>query len=256
MSTSIKEFRREEDLIINARDGIFTTYTELSYNKLQEMKSLEDYYEIGNNETMAQYGMDVYEKANINTSTLLTRSESLMTQLKSSYNIMDKNLDAGFRKEFNENQPKKHEFIAFQDQQNGHKESFKGQIHNFLNKSKFATDKLRKMTAFTNNNRKKNTQAPQAKPKQENHYDVLGIGRDATLEQIKKAYRKEALIWHPDKNSDPSAEDRFKKINAAHECLEDSDQRKAYDQKLSPFYSNAKHSNHPFGANNYGAPSR
>ena len=49
-------------------------------------------------------------------------------------------------------------------------------------------------------------------------YEVIGVSRDATADEIKKAYRKLALVNHPDKGGDP---DKFKEIQAAYEILED-----------------------------------
>ena len=62
------------------------------------------------------------------------------------------------------------------------------------------------------------------------YYDVLGIEKGANDAQIKKAYRKLALKLHPDKNTAPSAEQAFKIISAANDCLSDGDKRRIYDQ--------------------------
>lgn len=62
-----------------------------------------------------------------------------------------------------------------------------------------------------------------------NFYEVLGISKDATEDQIKKAYRKLSLQFHPDRNTDPSAGARFREINEAHETLSDPMRRAEYD---------------------------
>jgi molecular chaperone DnaJ len=63
------------------------------------------------------------------------------------------------------------------------------------------------------------------------YYEVLGLNRDATEEDIKKAYRKHAMKWHPDRNPDnPKAEEHFKEAKEAYEVLADGNKRAAYDQ--------------------------
>ena len=63
------------------------------------------------------------------------------------------------------------------------------------------------------------------------YYDVLGCGKDAQEAELKKAYRRLAMKYHPDRNQDnPAAEDQFKEAKEAYEILSDSDKRAAYDR--------------------------
>ena len=65
-----------------------------------------------------------------------------------------------------------------------------------------------------------------------NHYDVLGVSKDAGDMEIKKAYRGLSLKYHPDRNSTEEAKDMIQKINEAYEILSDKNKRKQYDMEL------------------------
>ncbi|MDR0749884.1 MAG: DnaJ domain-containing protein, partial [Tannerellaceae bacterium] len=63
------------------------------------------------------------------------------------------------------------------------------------------------------------------------YYEVLGVGKSATAEEIKKAYRKKAIEYHPDKNpGNKEAEEKFKEAAEAYDVLSDPQKRQRYDQ--------------------------
>jgi molecular chaperone DnaJ len=62
------------------------------------------------------------------------------------------------------------------------------------------------------------------------YYKILGVAKSADEKELKKAYRKLALKYHPDKNPSPEALEKFKEINEAYDCLSDSAKRQEYDR--------------------------
>lgn len=64
----------------------------------------------------------------------------------------------------------------------------------------------------------------------QDHYAVLGLASDASGEEIKRAYRRKALQYHPDRNAAAEATDRFRAVQEAYETLSDGSRRQAYDE--------------------------
>lgn len=80
------------------------------------------------------------------------------------------------------------------------------------------------------------------------YYDVLGISRNASAEEVKKAYRKNAIKFHPDKNpGDKAAEEKFKEAAEAYEVLSSPEKKQRYDQ-----YGHAANASSPNGGGGYG----
>ena len=78
------------------------------------------------------------------------------------------------------------------------------------------------------------------------YYKVLGVEKNASTEDIKKAYRKLAMKYHPDKNpGNKQAEEKFKEINEANEVLSDPEKRARYDQLSNSYYSWQQAGNNP-----------
>lgn len=80
------------------------------------------------------------------------------------------------------------------------------------------------------------------------YYEVLEVTKTATVEEIKKAYRKKAIQYHPDKNpGDKEAEEKFKEAAEAYDVLSNPDKRSRYDQFGHAGVSGAAGNGYPFG---------
>ena len=76
----------------------------------------------------------------------------------------------------------------------------------------------------------------------DSYYKVLGVDKKSSKQEIKKAFRKLAVQYHPDKNDSPDAEEKFRKIAEAYEVLSDEDKRRQYDMS-----GGSGQHNHKFG---------
>lgn len=70
------------------------------------------------------------------------------------------------------------------------------------------------------------------------YYKIFNLSKNCTQDQIKKAYRKAAIFWHPDKNKSPNAHEKFIQINEAYEILSNEEKRMVYDKIYTKIIKN------------------
>jgi DnaJ-class molecular chaperone len=85
------------------------------------------------------------------------------------------------------------------------------------------------------------------------YYQDLGVSRDASPEDIKRAYRKKARALHPDVNPSPEAEEQFKKVSQAYDVLSDADKRRSFDMGSDPYAGGAAGFGQGFSFSDIGA---
>ncbi|HLD26439.1 MAG TPA: DnaJ C-terminal domain-containing protein [Patescibacteria group bacterium] len=85
----------------------------------------------------------------------------------------------------------------------------------------------------------------------QDYYSILGVSRNAGADELKSAYRKLALKWHPDRNKTPEATEKFKTINQAYEVLSDTKKKSMYDQIGHEAFSRGGHGRASGGGQQY-----
>lgn len=86
------------------------------------------------------------------------------------------------------------------------------------------------------------------------YYSVLGVGRDADADEIKKSYRRLAMKYHPDRNAgDSAAEEKFKEVQEAYACLSDGEKRRMYDRYGHSAFEGAGGGGFEFGGGGFGS---
>lgn len=81
------------------------------------------------------------------------------------------------------------------------------------------------------------------------YYNLLGVSPNASFEEIKKAFKSKALEWHPDRNSNPSAEEMMKLLNEAYLILKDQEARFKYNEEYQKFRSSRTRSRESYSEN-------
>lgn len=88
---------------------------------------------------------------------------------------------------------------------------------------------------------------------EKDYYEILGVGKSASIDEIKRAYRKLALQYHPDRNKTKEGEEKFKEVTKAYEVLSDQQKRQTYDQfGAAAFEQGGPGAGGPFGGNPFG----
>jgi DnaJ-class molecular chaperone len=85
---------------------------------------------------------------------------------------------------------------------------------------------------------------------QKDYYEILGVSKSAAQDEIKRAYRKLALQYHPDRNKTPEGEAKFKEVTKAYEVLGNEEKRKTYDQYGHAAFDQGAGQGGPFGGGN------
>ncbi len=132
-------------------------------------------------------------------------------------------------KNFNENFNKNNENFN-KNFNNFENKNFSNENKNFSNENKNFSNENKNFNNFNNENNKNDDEICTNLLKLKDYYEILKISKSASKDEIKRAYKKQAIKFHPDKNKSPKAEECFKKISEAYQILSNDEKRNFYDK--------------------------
>ena len=187
-------------------------------NKIKAQKLFEKGMKFYNSQNYEE-ALKLFEKSQkLNYNNIV---ETFISQCKNNLKN-NKNYNENFNKNYNENFSNKN----FSNEN----KNFSNENKNFSNENKNFSNENKNNNNFNNENNKNDDEICTNLLKLKDYYEILKISKSASKDEIKRAYKKQAIKFHPDKNKSSKAEECFKKISEAYQILSNDEKRNFYDK--------------------------